>query len=150
MAELSEALARFVEAPNVAILGTLMKDGSPHLTAVWYLYEDGVVKLSITTGRMKYRHVMRDPRVSLLIADNTPPYMEVVFRGAARIEHEGGAAFLRRIAIHYHGAEAGNRYADYDERETEDPRVVLHFTPQHITAHDFGAEEGYYRPRGSG
>ncbi len=30
-----------VEGRRIASLGTLNEDGSVHLTAVWYLYEDG-------------------------------------------------------------------------------------------------------------
>ncbi len=67
--ELSNTLREFIKQPNPAVLGTLRKDGTPHLTVVWYEYDEDadLVRISLTDTRVKYRNAKRDPRVSLAI-----------------------------------------------------------------------------------
>ncbi len=148
MTKLSKSLLEFVKKPNIGILATLRKDGSPHLTAVWYLYEKDEVWISITDGRMKYKHFSRDPRVSLAVAGVALPYKEVVFEGTAEISHEGGDDFFRRVAIYYYGDKDGNRYADYDSGAVKDKRLILHYRPTKIMAYDFEHEDDYHEPWG--
>ena len=38
---------------QVATLATLGGDGAPQLTEVWFLHDDGEVKLSLNSGRLK-------------------------------------------------------------------------------------------------
>ena len=148
MSELNPAVLKFVAEPNIGVLATLRKDGSPHLTAVWYLYENGEVWLTVTDGRMKTRHIERDARVSLAIASQHPPYKEVVFEGSAIIEPEGGDEFFRRIAIHYYGARDGGEYADYDAASDKDRRLVVHYRPSKTMVYDFAHEDDYHQPWG--
>ncbi len=147
MPELKESLRPFVAQPNVSILATLRKDGTPHMTAVWYEYVDGVVKVPVTEGRLKYKHALRDPRVSLAIASQGLPYRLVVFEGTALFEPEGGQDFFRRQALRYYGEENGTKYADYDEADPE-RRIILHYEPSKIIAYDFAHEDDYHRPWG--
>lgn len=143
---LDERLMEFVRKPNVAILATLRANGSPHQTAVWYVFQGGEVKITITDGRAKYRHVMRDPRVSLAIASPTAPYKEVVFEGKAMVDDEGGHDLFRQLAVRYYGDVDGNAYADYSRDIAKDNRLVLHFTPERTLSWDFGVEDDYHHP----
>ncbi|HET6614749.1 MAG TPA: pyridoxamine 5'-phosphate oxidase family protein, partial [Dehalococcoidia bacterium] len=40
-AQLDERQRRFVAKARIATLATVRADGSPHITPVWYRYEDG-------------------------------------------------------------------------------------------------------------
>lgn len=146
MNELSVEMMEFLRRPNMAVLATLRKDGSPHQTVVWYLYEDGEVKISITDTRAKYRHVMRDRRVSLAIVGGELPYKEIVFEGEAEVTDEGGHDVFRRLAIHYYGEEEGEKYATYSRDIAKDNRLVLHLVPRRIMAWDFAVEDDDHRP----
>jgi len=150
MKELSAALETFLDEPHVAILATLRRDGSPHQTAVWYLYEEGEIKISITEGRLKYKHVVRNPRVSVAIANHALPYKEVVFEGNAETTASGGAELFRRLAVRYYGETDGNAYADYDSRPGQERRLALRFRPDRVMAYDFAVEDDYHRPWGKG
>ncbi len=55
----------FLRAPRHAVLGVNRGEGPPHLSPVWYHYDEGVFTISITTATVKYRLLRRDPRVSL-------------------------------------------------------------------------------------
>ena len=150
MDKLSEPLREFVKEPNVAVLATLRKDGSPHLTSVWYAYEDGEIKVVITPRRLKYKHVKRDPRVSLAVISFTPPYKQVIFEGKAEVTAQDGPELMRRLSIRYYGEEDGKVYSDYDEEAGQETRLVLHFKPERIIAYDFSVEDDYHQPWGPG
>ena len=136
---LSKTLEEFLERPNLGILATLRKDGSPHLTVVWYEYENGEVRISVTDTRVKYKHVLRDPRVSLAVTANEQPYKQVVFEGKAQVTAEGGPELIRRLALRYDGEVEGTKYADYTNNK--DNRLVLHFKPERIMSWDFATED---------
>lgn len=136
---LSKTLEGFLERPNLGILATLRKDGSPHLTVVWYEYENGEVRISVTDTRVKYKHVLRDPRVSLAVTANEQPYKQVVFEGKAQVTAEGGPELIRRLALRYDGEVEGTKYADYTINK--DTRLVLHFKPERIMSWDFAIED---------
>ena len=146
--KLTLPVREFLHKPNIGILATLRKNGTPHLTAVWYLYENDEVWLTITDQRMKTKHIERDNRVSLAIANNSPPYKEVVLEGTAIIEAEGGDEFFRRIAVHYYGETDGNAYADYDAASDSDRRLVLHYRAAKIMVFDFEHEDDYHNAWG--
>ena len=146
MNRLDDKLRAFVSQPNIGILATLRADGSAHQTAIWYLLDGDELKISITDGRAKYKHVLRDPRVSLAVASTTIPYKEVVFEGRARIEREGGHELFRRLAIHYYGETDGNAYADYSRDVVKDNRLVLSLAPDRVMSWDFAEEDDYHKP----
>ena len=136
---LSKTLEEFLERPNLGILATLRKDGSPHLTVVWYEYENSEVRISVTDTRVKYKHVLRDPRVSLAVTANEQPYKQVVFEGKAQVTAKGGPELIRRLALRYDGEVEGTKYADYTINK--DNRLVLSFKPERIMSWDFAIED---------
>ena len=64
-----------------ANLGTLMKDGSPQVTPVWFDYDGKHVRVNSALGRVKDKNIRRDPRVSLSIQDPENPYRYMEVRG---------------------------------------------------------------------
>lgn len=50
-------------------------DGSPHVVPVWFVLDgDGAMVLNVDGGSIKAKALRRDPRVSLCVDDETPPY----------------------------------------------------------------------------
>ncbi|MGC4893024.1 TIGR03618 family F420-dependent PPOX class oxidoreductase [Micromonospora sp. DT31] len=81
-------------------LCTLRRDGSPHLTPVWFVHTGGVWWISCDAGSVKARNAAADPRVSLALEDGVHP---VVAEGVARLHHadfppEVVAAFAAKYA----------------------------------------------------
>ena len=118
----------FLRGKHFAKIGTVNKDGSPHVSAVWYMYEDGRVYVNTTTDRVKYYNVRRDPRVSLLIDDGYP-YLILV--GKARIAKERDPKKdIETLAIRYTGEEAGKKAAR--ERFWKMDRITLEIVPDKV------------------
>ena len=121
MAELSERQQRFVEKARIARLGTVGSDGGPHIAPVWYRFEDGAFLVLTDRGSQKHRNIERDPRVTLCIDDDRPPYHTVLVHGHAAVEPSPGPDWRLALAVHYLGDEAGRRYVE----QNDSPNGVL-------------------------
>jgi PPOX class probable F420-dependent enzyme len=99
----------FLAEPRYAVLATLNRDGLPQQTPIWYELRGDTVYMNTREGRLKWRNMRRDPRVSLCVVDGE---RYVTLRGAVTME-SGPQAFegIRALSIRYHGAEAGERQA---------------------------------------
>lgn len=117
---------------DVAVLATVGKDGRPQLSAVWFLAEDGKVRLSLNTERQKVKNLLADPAVNLFILDRAAPTRYLEIRGDAEIEDDADYAFA---------AKAGKKYdanlRDYDS--PNDHRVIVTIQPSRVNAVDMAA-----------
>lgn len=114
---------------QVATLATIGRDGLPQLTEVWFLYDEGELKISLNTSRLKTRNLLKRPQCSLLILDLENPYRYLEVRGAARIEPDDDYAFADKAGAKYHS----------DLREHDNPgesRVVVTIVPANVYAVD--------------
>jgi PPOX class probable F420-dependent enzyme len=107
------------------------------LSPVWHQWRDGGFDVSTGADDLKARHLRRDPRASVVVYDNDPPYRGLEVRGAARLVPDPDNATLRRIAVRYLGEKAGNAYADAATWES----VVIRLEPGNLRAWDFADEE---------
>ena len=114
----------------VATLGTVDSEGRPQLTEVWFLAEDGQVKISLNTSRQKVRNLQRDPRCSVLLLDLANPYRYLELRGDAVITPDDDYAFADRI-----GAKYGADLRDNDRQG--ETRVVVTVRPERV--HTWGS-----------
>jgi PPOX class probable F420-dependent enzyme len=62
-------------------LATLMVDGSPQLTPVWFNADDTDILINTAVGRIKERNMRFRSKVALCIADPTNPYRYLQMRG---------------------------------------------------------------------
>jgi PPOX class probable F420-dependent enzyme len=86
---------------QVASLATIHRAGFPHVTEVWFLHDEGELKLSLNTARLKTRNLQRDPKCSLLLLDLENPYRYLEVRGTARIEPDDDLTFARKLGAKY-------------------------------------------------
>ncbi|MFI0999406.1 PPOX class F420-dependent oxidoreductase [Streptomyces galbus] len=90
--------------PNPAVMATLRSDGTPVSTPTWYVWEDGRVLLSLDEGRVRLKHLRRDPRVTLTVLDGDDWYTHVTLIGRVVETYEDeGLADIDRISAHYTG-----------------------------------------------
>ncbi len=119
-------------ATDVATFITVGPDGFPQATAVWFLYADGALKLSLNTTRQKTKNLQRDPNVTLFILDRANPYRALEVRARAEVAPDNGYAFADRV---------GQKYGGADLRQMDGPgqrRVVVTLNPVKINATAMG------------
>jgi PPOX class probable F420-dependent enzyme len=108
-----------------ATLATLGRDGIPQLTEVWFVHEDGELKLSLNTSRLKTKNLRRRPECSLFLLDLSNPYRYMDVRGRAHVEPDDDYAFAERV-----GAKYG---ADLREHDAPgDARVIVTIEPTNV------------------
>ena len=86
---------------QVASLATIGRNGFPQVTEIWFLHDDGEIKLSLNTARMKTRNLQRDPKCSLLLLDLENPYRYLEVRGNAAVEPDDDYAFANKLGAKY-------------------------------------------------
>jgi PPOX class probable F420-dependent enzyme len=114
---------------NFATLATLARDGSPQLTEIWFIYDDGQLKLSLNTARLKTKHLLARPQCSVFLLDLANPYRYVDIRGRAQIDPDDDYVLADKV---------GKKY-ESDLREHDAPgdrRVAVTIEPTRIFAVD--------------
>lgn len=101
MPAIPETHRDLLEKANVVTLATVGPDGTPQLSAIWAMLDDGHVRTSLWTGRQKYRNIVANPKVSLFVIDPTNPYRTLEVRGNAKITDDSDLTFLGRLLEHY-------------------------------------------------
>lgn len=86
---------------QVASLATIDRDGFPQLTEVWFLLDDGELKLSLNTTRWKTTNLTERPQCSLLLLDLENPYRYLEVRGRCRVEPDDDYEFARKVGAKY-------------------------------------------------
>src|SRR5215472_10952761 len=85
-----------------AQLATIMPDGSPQVSPVWFEYDGQHIIINSAKGRVKDRNMRRDPRVGLDILDPDNPYRHVSIRGrVVEITEEGADDLINKLAKKY-------------------------------------------------
>ncbi|MCW3018821.1 MAG: pyridoxamine 5-phosphate oxidase [Solirubrobacterales bacterium] len=115
-----------------ATLATIGRAGIPQLTEVWFLYEDGELKISLNSSRRKTKNLRERPECSLFILDLSNPYRYIDVRGRARIEPDDDYALADRV-----GAKYGSDLREHDA--PGESRVVVTIVPTSIFAVDMSA-----------
>ncbi len=120
---LSENQRDFLDQTAFARLATLMPDGSPQLTVMWYRRVDDTLEMICPEAAQKTRNLDRDGRVSVVVEapDNPGVYLEL--RGTAEVIHDDSYARQRflPIAQRYLGDHAEERVRNLPP----EPRVLL-------------------------
>ena len=86
---------------QVATLATIGATGFPQLTEVWFLHDDGELKVSLNSSRLKTRNLRQRPQCSLFVLDLENPYRYLEVRGNAEIEPDDDYAFARKVGAKY-------------------------------------------------
>jgi PPOX class probable F420-dependent enzyme len=127
VAELTDAVKRFLEEPHLAHFVTIMRDGSPQVTPVWVDHDGTHVLINTAEGRQKPRNLRRNSWVALSVAPESRPYRWVQIRGrVVDITSEGAGDHIRKLSEKYTGR------ASYAGRL--DDRIIVKVLPEHITA----------------
>lgn len=103
---ITPAIRAFIEPPRFATLATIDPDGAARQAVVWYAVEpDGRILLNGRTPRLWCANLVRDPRISMSVIDQTDGYRWVGLTGVVEevIDEVGQARDdIVAIAHRYH------------------------------------------------
>ena len=119
-------------------LVTLRRDGTPRITPLWFVHEDGVLRMTSVAGKPHVRDLARDPRCAIVISDEIEPaadgerrYARVRASGKGEVQHDAGGQWTRRITLKYMSGPVGERLA---ERRARDERALITLRPERLSA----------------
>jgi PPOX class probable F420-dependent enzyme len=113
---------------EIATLATIGPDGRPQVSAVWFLYEDGLFRVSLHVDRQKTKNLRRNPAATLFLLDLRNPMRYLEVRGDADVDPDEEYRFAERIGAKYGGADL--RQMDGDRPG----RVVVTIRPAKVNA----------------
>lgn len=135
MTVLSPDVAEFLKQPNVAALATVLPDGRPHMTPVWYEYDGREFIVSTLRSSQKFKNVGNKGFASLLIYTQELPYKMVLVQGTARTGSPLDNVWRERVAGRYLGDEAAGKAYAHDTAEMDN--VAIYVRPIKWTTEGF-------------
>lgn len=111
-----------------ASLATVMADGSPQVTPVWFDFDGTHLRVNSAKGRVKDRNMRRNGRVALAILDPENPYRHMAIRGRVEEITEAGAdAHIDSLSKKYLGKDR------YPNRRPGEVRVIYRIRPERVS-----------------
>lgn len=129
MTTFPESHKEFLDAP-VGVLTTIGSNGFPQSTLIWFLHDDGEIKLSLNDSRLKTKNLLARPQVSLLIPDFSDPMRYLEVRGTATAAPDDDYEFANKVGAKYGGADLSAHDGPGDKR------LVVTIEPANIYAVD--------------
>ena len=132
----------FVARKLVARIATQRADGWPHVTPIWYLWEDGRFLLSLGNSRRHLANLRRDPHVTMCVdidprvEDPTKTPRAAVCFGLAELVEEGPLVreVTEKMEMRYLGAVP----PEFEEALWFEGRTVVAIPPSRWLAWDQG------------
>ena len=92
------------ETKAFAFLATLMPDGSPQVTPVWFNTDGEYILVNSARGRVKDRNMRKRPQVALTLMSMADPYRYVQIRGeVVEISEVDAADHIHVLSMKYRG-----------------------------------------------
>lgn len=129
--------AAFLRDPvRPAVLATARADGRPHAAPVWYDVDhaqDATIVFTTGADTVKGRNLARDPRLTLCVQDDRPPFSFVVLDGTAELvdDVDEVRAWAARIGGRYMGVD---RAEEYGERNGVPGELLVRVTVTHAVS----------------
>jgi PPOX class probable F420-dependent enzyme len=136
----------FVARKLVARMATQRADGWPHVTPIWYVWEDGRFLLSLGNSRRHLANLRRDPHVTMCVdvdprvEDPTKTPRAAVCFGLAELVEEGPLVreVTEKMELRYLGAVP----PEFEEALWFEGRTVVIIEPKRWLAWDQSKSRG--------
>lgn len=133
--ELTDDVIDFLTAgTRTGKVGFVARDGRALVAPIWFIVDDGQLVFNTGSATAKGRALQRDPRITLLVDDERPPFSFVQVQGVATVgdDHDELLDTATRIAERYMGAELAGQYG---RRNAVPGELVVRLTPTKVIAH---------------
>ena len=127
-AEIREFLAH---GTRTAKLATVSRSGAPHVMPVWFVLDSEELVLTTAAESIKGRNLRRDPRVAVVVDDDTPPFAFVHIRGRASVSEDLDdlLRYATEIGGRYMGAD---RAGEFGRRNAVPGELLVRITPERM------------------
>ncbi|MGH8998803.1 MAG: PPOX class F420-dependent oxidoreductase [Acidimicrobiia bacterium] len=126
--------AFMAEGTRTAKLATVRGDGRPHVAPIWFVFDDdGTIAFNTGRDTVKGTALRRDPRVTLCVDDDQPPFAFVMVEGTATVSEDLDEMLAVATAVggRYMGAE---RASEFGKRNAAPGELLVRVTPTRVVA----------------
>jgi PPOX class probable F420-dependent enzyme len=118
---------------HTAKVATTRADGRPHVAPVWFVLDDDDVIFTTGAGTVKGKTLQRDPRVSVVVDQETEPFAFVVIDGIAEVsfDHDDLLHWATALGARYMGAD---RAEEFGRRNAAPSELLVRVRPSRIVA----------------
>jgi PPOX class probable F420-dependent enzyme len=111
--------AFLTEGTRTAVLATIREDGRPHAVPIAFVLDDDDILFLTNAETVKGRDLLRDPRVTLVVDDEVPPFAFVMIQGTAVASQDVGNVeqLARRISQRYDAGEGMEEFVRFAREE---------------------------------
>jgi PPOX class probable F420-dependent enzyme len=123
-----EAYKDLLQKKAFANLATLMADGRPQVSPVWFDSDGSHIRINSAKGRVKDKNMRRNKKVALSITDPDNPYRHLDVQGeVVEITEQGADEHINALAKKYLGKD------QYPYRQPGEVRVIYKIRPDRVT-----------------
>jgi len=116
------------ESRAMLYLATLMPDGSPQVTPVWFSTDGEHILINTNEGRVKDKNMKARPKVAMTIQDPNKIYRYIGIRGeVVGYTTEGADEHINKLSLRYDNE-------PWTERATQ-KRIIFKIKPTHFDLH---------------
>ena len=140
----------FLSDGHTARIATVKPDNSPHVTPVWYLWENKQLLMTIPKDSVKARNIRQNNKVAVTIDTDKTPIKAVIIEGTAKFEelsNEMKKKNDRRMAAKYVKTEYLDEYLEWSDAEGVE-YIYLRICPEKIVSWDSSkdpVQDKFYR-----
>jgi len=116
------------DSKALLFLATLMPDGSPQVTPVWFSTDGEYILINTSEGRVKDKNMKARPKVAMTIQDPNKTYRYLGIRGeVVSYTTEGALEHIKMLSLRYDNE-------SWVERPTQ-KRIIFKIKPIHFDLH---------------
>jgi PPOX class probable F420-dependent enzyme len=111
--------AFLTEGTRTAVLATIREDGRPHAVPIAFVLDDDDILFLTNAETVKGRDLLRDPRVTLVVDDEVPPFAFVMIEGRAVASRDVGSVeqLARGLSQRYDAGEGMEEFVRFAREE---------------------------------
>ncbi len=116
-------------------LCTIRKDGRLTVNPVGLMFDGEYVRVSTVKSRVKYKNLVRDPRIAISVPHRNNPNRYIEIRGIAELTDDPDRSFVNSVAKEYMGVDV------YPFDQPGDERAIITIHAEQVSAPDIPLED---------
>ncbi len=124
----NEIIDFLMDGTRTGKLSTVREDGHPHVAPIWFVWNEGKIIFCTMDSSVKAKNIRHNPKVSICVDDESPPYAFVIIQGTAKFS-DNQKDLLKWNTI-LGGRYMGEKLAEvYGKRNTVKGSLLVEVTP---------------------
>lgn len=124
-----------LDKPRTGKLATVRPDGRPHIAPIWFALDGDDLIFTTWHQSVKANNLKANPRISLCVDEEAPPFAYVIFEGIASIIENPDPATMLHWTTLLAGRYMGEVLAEaYGKRNAVEGEWLIRVSPSKIIA----------------